>query len=65
MATAAVLLPLELAAMRDRGACTLTSSVAAARQVLWDVASGEPICGTPTGNSFTFAMKFFNHASDK
>lgn len=36
-----------------------------ASQVLWDVASGQPLCGTPTGSTFTLAMRFFSAASDK
>jgi hypothetical protein len=34
-------------------------------QVLWDVASGEPVCGTPTGNSFTLAMRFLSADPDR
>lgn len=31
--------------------------------VLWDVASGESVCGSPTHNDFTQLVKFFNRNS--
>ncbi|KAK9810051.1 hypothetical protein WJX72_004013 [[Myrmecia] bisecta] len=33
--------------------------------VLWDVETGEAVCGSPTANNFTFAVKFFNNSSNK
>mgnify|MGYP001811175101 CR=1 FL=1 len=33
--------------------------------VLWDVASGEPICGSPTSSDFVLRMAFLNHDSSK
>ena len=34
-------------------------------QVLWNVESGEAICGSPTGADFTLALKFYQHDSTK
>lgn len=34
-------------------------------QVLWDVASGEPICGAPMNSDFVLRAKFFNNDSSK
>lgn len=34
-------------------------------QVLWDVASGEAICGSPTSADFVLCLRFFSNASDK
>lgn len=33
--------------------------------VLWDVATGEPICGSPTNSDFVLRMAFLNHDSTK
>lgn len=35
------------------------------RQVLWDVATGNAICGSPTHTDFTTCVKFLNNRSDK
>ena len=32
---------------------------------MWDVQTGNAICGSPTGNDFTNALKFYNHCSTK
>ncbi len=34
-------------------------------QVLWDVATGSAICGSPTNSNFTNVVKFFQNRSDK
>lgn len=34
-------------------------------QVLWDVASGEAICGSPTHSDFVLCLRFFNGDSSK
>jgi hypothetical protein len=34
-------------------------------QVLWDVATGEAICGSPTHSDFVLSCRFFNNQSDK
>jgi len=36
-----------------------------ARQVLWDVETGNAICGTPTCTDFTVAIKFLNNDGAK
>lgn len=36
-----------------------------ALQVLWDVASGTAICGSPTHHNFTLCVKFFHARNDK
>lgn len=33
--------------------------------VLWDVATGTAICGSPTHTNFTTCLKFFNNSNDK
>lgn len=39
--------------------------VCPARQVLWDVETGNAICGTPTCTDFTVAIKFLNNDGAK
>jgi hypothetical protein len=34
-------------------------------QVLWDVATGEAICGSPTHQDFVLCCRFFNNQPDK
>lgn len=34
-------------------------------QVLWDVLSGNAICGSPCSTNFTNCVKFFNNSSDR
>lgn len=34
-------------------------------QVLWDVETGEAICGSPTHSDFVLCCRFFNNQSDK
>ena len=34
-------------------------------QVLWDVASGRAICGSPAHNQFSLSLKFFQNRNDK
>jgi hypothetical protein len=34
-------------------------------QVLWDVATGEAICGSPTHADFVLCCRFFSNQSDK
>ena len=34
-------------------------------QVLWDVDSGEAICGSPTHSDFVLCCRFFSNQSDK
>lgn len=34
-------------------------------QVLWDVATGEAICGSPTHSDFVLCCRFFSNQSDK
>lgn len=36
-----------------------------AAQVLWDVATGEAICGSPTHADFVLCCRFFSNQSDK
>lgn len=43
---------------------TLQTDVAM-RQVLWDVETGNAICGTPTCTDFTIAVKFLNNDAAK